>query len=185
MLHEATRPIAVLAQNGVDFQDNAQDPSTYPYWADIDRGTGNVEIPSVIEGTYRLTVYADDRFGQYTKNDVRVPTGQIHTTHVRWREEFAGREIWRIGTPDKSSGEFKHGNEPDLNYPLHPAQFRIYSAVYNFPTEFPDGVVFKVRESDAGKDLNYVHWSSFGGYANSLGTELYYKMSIIGHFIGI
>jgi rhamnogalacturonan endolyase len=51
----------------------------------------------------------------------------------------------------------------------------IYWAVYDFPTDFPDGVAFKVGESDVGKDWNYVHWSSFGGYADSLRTEPYTK----------
>ena len=171
----AVRPIAVLAQNGVDFQDNVLDTTAYQYWADIDPSTGDVEIPAVKAGTYRLTVYADGIFGQYKKDDVEVIAGEVHTTHARWREENAGTEIWRIGTPDKSSGEYRHGYAPDLTHPLHPAQYRIYWAVYDFPTDFPDGVVFKVGESDVGTDLNYIHWSVFGGYADSLRPERYWE----------
>ena len=36
----AIKPIAVLAQNGVDFQDNVLDTTAYQYWADIDPSTG-------------------------------------------------------------------------------------------------------------------------------------------------
>ena len=127
------------------------------------------------EGMYRLTVYADGIFGQYVKDDVKVIAGEIHTTHARWREESAGKEIWRIGIPDKSSGEYRHGYAPDLTHPLHPAQYRIYFAVYDFPTEFPNGVIFRVGESDPAIDLNYVHWSVFGGYANLLRKEPYHE----------
>jgi rhamnogalacturonan endolyase len=171
----AERPIAILSQNGVDYQDNAFDTKAYQYWADIDVATGDVSIPAVKAGTYRLTVYADGIFGQYIKDDVDVIAGEVHTTHARWREENAGTEIWRIGIPDKSSGEYRHGYAPDETHPLHPAQYRIYWAVYDFPTEFPNGVVYRVGESSEAEDLNYVHWSVFGGYANSLRKEPYYE----------
>lgn len=139
------------------------DPSSCQHWADIDPKTGALEIPAAIEGAYRFTVYADGIFGHYTKDDIKVVAGQIHTTYARWREESAGEKTWRIGTSDKSSGVFKHGNEPDLTHSLHPTQYRIYWAVCDFLANFPDGVVFQVGESDIDKDMNYVHWSAFGG----------------------
>ena len=113
-----------------------------------------------------MTVYADGIFGQYTKDSIAVIAGEVHTTHARWREENAGTEIFRIGTPDKSSGEYRHGNTPDPTHPLHPAEYRIYWAAYDFPNDFPEGVTYTVGKSDPAKDLNYVHWSVFGGYAN-------------------
>jgi rhamnogalacturonan endolyase len=171
----AVKPLAVLAQNSVDFQDNVLDTTAYQYWADIDPSTGGVSIPAVKAGRYRLTVYAEGVFGQYVQDDVEVIAGEVHTTHARWREENAGTEIWRIGTPDKSSGEYRHGYAPDETHPLHPSQYRIYWAVYDFPSDFPDGVVFRVGESNEAEDLNYVHWSVFGGYANSLRPEPYYE----------
>ncbi|KFZ14201.1 hypothetical protein V501_03374 [Pseudogymnoascus sp. VKM F-4519 (FW-2642)] len=171
----ATKPLAVLAQNGVDFQDNDQDTKAYQYWADINPKTGNVEIPRVKEGTYRLTIYADGIFGQYTQDNIVVKARKTQNTHVNWSEESAGKEIWRIGTPDKSAGEYKHGYELNLEKPLQPEQYRNYWAAYDFPTEFPNGVVYKVGESDAGKDLNYIHWSVFGGYGNSVRTKPYYE----------
>ncbi|EON67689.1 hypothetical protein W97_06832 [Coniosporium apollinis CBS 100218] len=171
----AVRPIAVLAQNGVDFQDNALDASGYQYWADVDPATGDVEIPQVKAGKYRLTVYAEGIFGQYEKDNIDVVAGKVHTTHARWREESAGTELWRIGTPDKSSGEYKHGYELDETHPLRPREHRIYWAAYDFPTDFPEGVVFRVGESRESEDMNYVHWSVFGGKANFLRPEPYYE----------
>ncbi|RDW81819.1 rhamnogalacturonate lyase [Coleophoma cylindrospora] len=171
----ATKPLAVLAQNSVDFQDNVLDTTAYQYWADIDPETGDVSIPMVKAGTYRLTVYAEGIFGQYIKDDVEVIAGEVHTTHARWREEAAGTELWRIGTPDKSSGEYRHGYAADESHPLHPAQYRQYWPVWDFPTDFPEGVVYTVGTSDEAVDMNYVHWSVFGGYANFLRPIPYYE----------
>ena len=163
----AKRPIAVLAQNGVDFQDNVLDTKAYQYWAEIDTKTGNVEIPMVKEGTYRMTIYADGIFGEYTKDNIQVVPGLKHqVTHARWREETAGKEIWRIGTPDKSSNEYRHGNFPEPTKPLHPAEHLIYWGAYDFIEDFPDGVKYEIGKSKESLDLNYVHWAVFGGKAN-------------------
>jgi rhamnogalacturonan endolyase len=63
-----------------------------------------------------------------------------------------GTEIWRIGTPDKSAGEFKHGFELDPNKTFHPMQYRSYWGAYSFVNDFPDGVNFVVGTSDVGTD---------------------------------
>lgn len=170
----AENAIAVLTQDGVDFQDNVFDTDAYQYWAEIDGGDGTAAIPRVKAGTYRLTVYADNVFGQYVQDGIEVAAGEEQTTQIEWAEESEGEEIFRIGTPDKSSGEYKHGYERDATHPLHPEQYRIYWAAYDFVDDFPDGVSFKVGESDVGQDLNYVHWSVFGGYANSVREDPYY-----------
>ncbi|KAI1630963.1 rhamnogalacturonate lyase [Biscogniauxia mediterranea] len=169
----AKNPIAVLSQNGVDFQDNVFDTKAYQYWAEID-SAGHATIPRVKADTYRITIYADGVFGQYVQDGLEIVAGETETTKIEWKEESAGQEVFRIGTPDKSSGEYRHGYERDPIHPLHPEQYRIYWAVYDFVDDFPDGVTFKVGEGDVAKDLNYVHWSVFGGYANSFRSEAYY-----------
>ena len=169
----AGNAIAVLAQNFVDFQDNVLDTGAYQYWANID-SSGHVAIDRIKLGTYRLTVYADGIFGEYTEDDIDLTNTEPVTTTVSWTGESAGTEIWRIGTPDKSSGEYLHGYEPDPSHPLHPEQYRIYWAVYDYPTDFPEGVTFEIGKGDVGKDLNYVQWSVFGGYANSIRPTPYY-----------
>ncbi|KAI1342383.1 rhamnogalacturonate lyase [Xylariaceae sp. FL0016] len=169
----AKNPIAVLSQSGVDFQDNVFDTQAYQYWADIDEN-GLAYIDRVKAGSYRLTVYAEGIFGQYVQDNIEVAASEMEMSEITWEEECEGLEIFRIGTSDKSSGEYRHGYERDPNHPLHPEQYRIYWAVYDFVNEFPDGVTFRVGESDVAKDLNYVHWSVFGGYGNSLRPEPYY-----------
>ena len=172
----ATRALAVLSQNRFDFQDNVLDPTAYQYWADVDED-GYATIPMVKAGTYRLTIYADGIFGQYIEDNVKVVAGGKHhankMTRVRWHPETHGKEIWRIGTPDRSCGEFRHGHAPDTEHALHPAQYRIYWGNYDFPADFPDGVRFKVGESDEATDWNYVHWSVFGGKASHRRPETY------------
>jgi rhamnogalacturonan endolyase len=171
----ATKPLAILSQNGVDYQDNVEDTKAYQYWADIDTKTGLVSIPAVKAGTYRLTIYAEGIFGDYVQDNVKVSLGKVTTLNVKWDEKSCGTELWRIGVPDKSSGEYRHGYEKDLSHPLQPEQYRSYWPVHDFPTDYPDGVVYTVGKSDYSKDFNYVHWSVFGGYGNSIRTEPYYE----------
>ncbi|KAL7627458.1 hypothetical protein AAE478_001651 [Parahypoxylon ruwenzoriense] len=169
----AKNPIAVLSQDGVDFQDNVFDTKAYQYWAEINE-SGDANIPRVKVGTYRLTIYAEGIFGQYVQDGIKVSATEAGATQAKWEEESQGEEIFRIGTPDKSSGEYRHGYERDPTHPLHPEQYRIYWAAYDFVSDFPGGVTFKVGESDVSRDLNYVHWSAFGGYANYLRPQPYY-----------
>lgn len=156
-----TKPIAVLSQNGVNFQDNVEDPTAYQYWGEID-SAGNVNIPRVKAGTYRLTVYADGIFGNYIKDNIKITGGKTTKSSATWKEESAGTEIWRLGTPDKSSGEFRRGNTLDTTHPRKPREYWIYWGAYDFPTDFPDGVNFTIGKSDIAKDFNTVHWSVFG-----------------------
>lgn len=83
------------------------------------------------------------------------------------RKYNADRFLRRI-TSDKAGGEWLHGDHPDPAHPLHPAEYRIYWAAYDYLDDFPEGVRFTVGASDEARDLNYIHWSVFGGYANAL-----------------
>ncbi|THV00289.1 galactose mutarotase-like protein [Dendrothele bispora CBS 962.96] len=158
----ASNAIAVLSANGVHFQDSAADPRAYQYWVPLDPGDNSFNITRVKEGTYRLTVYADGIFGDFIKDDVVINAGLTTNVYEIWVAESAGREIWRIGVPDKSSGEFRNGYERDETHPNHPAKYRIYWGAWDFPTQFPQGVNFTVGVSNENVDWNYIHWSQFG-----------------------
>lgn len=165
----AEDPVAVLSPSGLDFQDSSYDTEAYQYWADIDPETGEVQIDRVKAGTYRLTVYASGIFGDYIQDGVVVSAGETTDCgSVTWTPESAGKELWRMGTPDKSGGEWLHGDHPAPDRPLHPPEYLIYFGAYDYLEDFPDGVHFHVGESDEAKDFNYIHWSVFGGYANSV-----------------
>jgi hypothetical protein len=64
-------------------------------------------------------------FGQYVRDDITVKAGAAETVSVSWTEESSGTELWRLGTPDKSAGEFKHGYARDTTHPREPNQYRI------------------------------------------------------------
>ncbi|KAK0391136.1 hypothetical protein NLU13_0638 [Sarocladium strictum] len=166
----AKRAIAVLSENNIDFQLNVFNSQSRQYWTEVQRD-GKIKIPRVKVGTYRLTVYADGIFGWFVQDDVKVARESSPRERFTWREESAGKEIWRIGTPDKSAGEYRHGFALDPSKPLHPEEYRIYFAQWDFVTDFPDGVNFKVGASREEVDLNYIHWSFFGGQANHVRPE--------------
>lgn len=121
-----------------------------------------------------MTIYGTGIFGQYIQDNVVVRAGAATTTTATWSAESAGTELWRIGTPDRSSGDFRHGNELDTTRTNRPKQHRLYFGVHDFPNDFPNGVNFHVGTSDITRDWNYMQWSVFGGKANSIRTAPYY-----------
>lgn len=106
----AVKPLAVLSVSGYDFQANEVDTKALQYWADVS-GTGDVEIPRVKAGVYRLTVYAEGEFngscryamqrahflvgifGQYVQDNITVKTGTNSVVKATWTEESAGESI--------------------------------------------------------------------------------------------
>ncbi|CAI0646749.1 unnamed protein product [Colletotrichum noveboracense] len=170
----AKRPIVVLSENKQDFQLNVFSTKSLQYWAEIDE-SGNFRVPRVAEETYRVTIYADGVFGWYIQDDFEITKDTAATKPTfEWKEESAGEEVWRIGVPDKSSGEYLHGYAPDTSKPLQPEQYRIYWGKYDYEKDFPAGVNFQVGQSDEAQDLNYIHWAFFPAKGNHLREENYY-----------
>jgi rhamnogalacturonan endolyase len=143
------------------------DTTAYQYWADVDGHSGNVEIDRIKAGTYRLTVYADGIFGDFIQDNVVVRGGKMTDSRVlHWTAESSGKELWRIGTPDKAGGEWKHGATKDATHHAKAPEYRIYFGAYDFIENFPQGVNYHVGKSKENEDFNYIHWSVFGGYSN-------------------
>ncbi|KAL4898082.1 putative rhamnogalacturonate lyase B [Aspergillus ambiguus] len=157
----ASRPIAILTVDGQYFQDNSVDPHSYQYWVEIDKD-GRFRLDHVVEGKYRLTVYADGIFGDYVQDGVVVRGSKTTKINASWQAESAGVEVWRLGTPDKSSGEFLHGVARDPIHPLHPPEYLIYWGAYDWQKDFPNGVNYTIESSDPATDFNTVHWSVYG-----------------------
>lgn len=167
---DARNAIAILTVDGQYFQDNSAVPSSYQYWAEIDKN-GHFSIDHVTEGKYRLTVYADGIFGDFTRDGIVVKAGKPNTVEEKWTAESAGTEIWRLGTPDKSSGEFRRGLARDSTHPLQPPEYLIYWGAYDWTSDFPDGIDYTIGESDPALDFNTVHWSVFGPTADNAVAE--------------
>lgn len=166
----AVRPIAILTVDGQYFQDNSAVPSSYQYWTDINTD-GSFSIDRVKEGKYRLTVYAEGIFGDFVRDGIIIRAGKQTSLRDIWNQESAGTEVWRIGIPDKSSGEFRRGNARDPTHPLHPPEYLIYWGAYDWRADFPDGINYTVGTSDPATDLNSAHWSVFGPTANDSHVE--------------
>ncbi|TDE10442.1 polysaccharide lyase family protein [Jiangella asiatica] len=140
--------VAVLSDNGVDFQDSA---SGYNYWADLDPG-GHFSIDDVRPGTYRLTVYKSGLWGEYVQDDVEVTAGRrLELGQLDWTPRANGQTVFQIGTPNRTSVEFRRGEE-----------FRQWGTSRFFPEDFPDGVVYTVGQSTAD-DWNYIQFQSVDG----------------------
>jgi rhamnogalacturonan endolyase len=136
----------VLSANGYHFQDSALDPSAYQYWGTLD-AKGDITIDRVKAGTYRITVYAKGDhqllipnvnvyliavigiFGDFVQDNIVIDAGKNTHFNLKWTAESAGRELWRIGIPDKTSGEFANGFERDLTHPRQPASTSSFASV--------------------------------------------------------
>lgn len=114
-----------------------------------------------------MTVYADGIFGDFVRDGITVRSGEATRIHDHWIEESAGIEVRRLGTPDKSSGEFRRGTARDPTHPLHPPQYLIYWGAYDWQQDFPHGFNYTIGSSDPGIDFNTVHWSVFGPTPNN------------------
>ncbi|KAE9992750.1 hypothetical protein EG327_007826 [Venturia inaequalis] len=165
--HDAENATVILSADGLDVQDNAANPNAYQYWSPVATSTGEVSIPMVVPGKYRMTVQARGVFGDFIQDGVDIGVDFRGEMVVSWKAESSGQELWRLGIPDQSAGEFRHGFARDRQHSLAPQEYRIYWRAYDYGKDFPNGVRFKIGESDQAQDWNYVHWSEFNGVNTS------------------
>jgi rhamnogalacturonan endolyase len=125
----------------------------YQYWVRAG-ADGSFTIPSVRPGSYTLYAFTNGAVGEFSKNTVLVTAGQtLALGDLEWDVPHHGTKIaWEIGVPDRSSREFKHGN--DFYVPL------LYKS---FPKEFKNPLEYYVGKSDWTKDWNYAQSYYFDG----------------------
>jgi len=175
------RAWAVLSDNQTDFQYSHAGPE---YWVNINPG-GQANFHGVIPGTYRLSIYTLGQWGELRHDNVAVNAN--HTTQVSVNlapEKFGlNAPIWTIGTADRSSHEFLHGqisNPIDLD-PGYADEFtnrlgnavqddREYWGNWNYWADFAasqgavDYYATAVGSTPATNDLskwNYNQWQYF------------------------
>jgi len=82
--------------------------------------------------------------GEFAKTDVTVATGQsLDLGRLEWKPVRSGRQLWEIGIPDRTAGEFRHGD--------HYYQWGLYN---QYPKDFPNDVNYVIGKSDYHKDWN-------------------------------
>jgi rhamnogalacturonan endolyase len=119
------------------------DSKHYQFWVRGD-ADGRFRIPNVRPGTYTLHAIADGVLGEFSRADITVAAGPaVDLGRLEWVPVRHGRPLWEIGVPDRTAGEFRHGDH-----------FWRWGLYLDYPKEFPDDVNFVVGKGD-WKDWNY------------------------------
>lgn len=120
------------------------DAKHYEFWARGD-DEGRFTIPTVRPGKYTLHAIATGVLGELTKTELQIEPGKpIDLGRLEWKPVRFGGQLWDIGIPDRTAGEFLHGD--------HYWQWGLYD---EYPKDFPDDVDFIIGKSDFHKDWNY------------------------------
>lgn len=124
----------------VDWQ---YDAKYYQFWVRGDE-QGRFTIPNIRPGVYTLHAIADGVLGEYAKTEITVEPGKtLDLGQLIWTPVRYGRQLWDIGIPDRTAGEFLHGD--------HYWQWGLYN---RYPKDFPNDVNFIIGKSDYRKDWN-------------------------------
>ncbi len=161
---------AVLSDNQTNVQ---YSHAGRQYWVNINPG-GIANFHGVAPGTYRLSVYALGQWGELRHDNVTVSANQTTNTSANLADENFGSlaPIWTIGTADRSSHEFLHGQiKNPLDLDLNSVQDdREYWGNWNYWADFAannGAVVYyatPVGSTPATSDLtkwNYNQWHIF------------------------
>lgn len=120
------------------------DAKYYQFWVRGD-AQGRFTIPNVRPGTYTLHAIADGVLGEYAKADVTVAAGKtLNLGRLTWTPVRHGRQLWDIGIPDRTAGEFRHGD-----------RYNQWGLYLQYPKDFPNDVRYIIGKSDYHKDWNY------------------------------
>ena len=105
---KGTNALVVLGAPGKDWQTQSM---SYLFWARSD-AAGHFTIPKVRPGSYALYASVPGVVGELKIPDVQVATDQTTDLGaIRWNPPRRAHLLWRVGTPDRSTAEFRFGNE--------------------------------------------------------------------------
>jgi rhamnogalacturonan endolyase len=127
----------------VDWQQNAKH---YQFWVKAS-DDGTFEIPDVRAGTYTMHAFADGVLGEFVRTDVKIETARnVDMGNVTWTPVRKGKQVWDIGIPNHSAGEFFKGDVYWM--PAIGAQYA---------TLFPEDITFVIGKSDFARDWFFQH----------------------------
>ena len=146
--------VAIPPVGTADVTDFQRWSKNYQFWVKTD-AAGNFTIPNVMPGTYALFAFGGGATGQFTRAGAATvaagTTAALGT--LTWTPARVAPTVWAIGVPDRSSQEFRHGNDYWVGgtYP-NPS----WAKFMDYPTEFPQDVRYVVGQSNWATDWNYV-----------------------------
>jgi rhamnogalacturonan endolyase len=130
-----------LAASKPDWQ---QQSNGYQFWVRAGKD-GSFTIPNVRPGDYTLYAFVDGVMDEFRRDNVTAARGKsLDLGALEWKPLRHGRQLWQIGTPDRTAKEFRHGDE-----------YRQWGLWLKYPDEFPDDVNFVIGKSQESKDWNY------------------------------
>ena len=131
-------------KGGVITIDWQTDGKYYQYWTQAD-ADGRFTIPNARPGSYSLYAFNNGILGAFSRANVTIQAGKTTSLgSLAWTPVRYGRQLWDIGIPDRSAGEFRHGD--------HYWQWGLYNL---YPQEFPNDVDYVIGKSDYHRDWNY------------------------------
>jgi autotransporter-associated beta strand protein len=106
-------PVVILgAADAADGDWMYQGASNYLFWTTGDAG-GNFSIPKVRPGNYVLFSYVPGIWGELQISNIIVTADLTNNLGViSWNPPHLQQRLWRVGTPDHTSKEFRFGNLP-------------------------------------------------------------------------
>jgi rhamnogalacturonan endolyase len=119
------------------------DADYYQFWAE-GSADGRFTIANVRPGTYTLHAFANGVLGEFAQTDITVAAGQtVDLGRLDWKPVRYGRQVWEIGYPDRTAGEFLKGDGAD---------YWLWGWCVRYPLLFPNDVTYTVGKSDWHKD---------------------------------
>ncbi len=159
------------------FYDFQKWSKTYQWWVKTE-ADGSFSIPHVIAGEeYLLWAFGPGTPGTFLSQkleggqppfECNLPTKEFTVTvkagettqlgSIGWKPVRLGETVFELGTPNRKSDEFRHGEDywapgtpPKLGFPTP-----VWGGQMEFPLDFPDGMNYTVGKSQWTKDWNYV-----------------------------
>jgi rhamnogalacturonan endolyase len=134
--------LVVLAAGDRDWQVQTMG---YEFWTRAD-GNGRFTIPKVRPGEYALYASVPGVVGELKIPSVKVTAGgTTDLGTIEWQAPRRQQLLWRVGTPDRSTSEFKYGDEP--------RQFGLW---WRYMKEMGTRELnYQVEYGDSGKDWYY------------------------------
>jgi rhamnogalacturonan endolyase len=119
----------------------------YDFWSRVD-SAGRFALGRVRPGRYALVLAGANQFETIRRGNVTVTTGTTDLGALQWTPVKHGRTIWQIGVADRSSAEFRGGDDA-----------RHFDNFARYPRDFPDDVTFVIGKSRERRDWNFAQWA--------------------------